>query len=232
MTSILRILAALPLLCAAACAWPADRPYIVANSAAAEDDEEQVWSVENWVRQAGTQRSLTVAPEYAFDPQNSLQVELRRVVDRDSGNGHEIEVEYKRLFNRISRDGYGWGVVATLDLERAQGGPWQRAGVSLSLPLTMQFNEGATVVHLNAGVAKPREHQRVWTGVIAAEHEIWRRTWLFAEAARDREGRLLHGGVRHWIKRERLAVDLAWQRVRSEELRGSGVVLGIAWYDL
>jgi hypothetical protein len=146
MTSIFRILAALPLQCAATCAWPADRPCIVANSAAAEDDEEQVWSVENWVRQAGPQRSLTVVPEYAFDPQNSLQVELRRGVDRDSGSGHEIEVEYKHLFNRISRDGDGWGVVATLDMERAQGGPWQR--------------------------------------------------------------------------------------VRSEELRGSGVVLGIAWYDL
>ena len=31
---------------------------------------------------------------------------------------------------------------------------------------------------------------------------------------------------------ERLAVDLAWQRVRSDELRGSGIVLGLAWYDL
>jgi hypothetical protein len=227
-----RYIALLPLLAAASLAWSADRPYLVTNSGAAEDDEEQVWSVENWYRQAGAQRSLTIAPEYAFNPENSLQVEFRRVVDRDVGNGHEIEVEYKHLFNRISRDGYGWGVVATLDMERAQGGPWQRAGVSLSLPLTMQFNEGASVVHVNVGVAKPRDERRVWTGVVAGEHEVFRRTWLFAEAARDREGHLLHGGVRHWIKRERLAVDLAWQRVRSDELRGSGVVLGIAWYDL
>ena len=63
--------------------------------------------------------------------------------------------------------------------------------------------------------------------MIAAEREVWRRTSLFAEAARDREGRLLHAGVRHWIKRERLAVD-GRQRVRSDELRGSGIVLGLA----
>jgi hypothetical protein len=42
----------------------------------------------------------------------------------------------------------------------------------------------------------------------------------------------VHGGVRYWIKRERLAVDVAWQRLRSDEARGSGLVLGIAWYDL
>ncbi len=67
---------------------------------------------------------------------------------------------------------------------------------------------------------------------LAAEREAWKRTSLFAEVAREAEGRLLHGSVRHWIKRERLAADLAWQRVRSDELRGSGIVLGVAWYHL
>ena len=132
-----RFLALLPLLAAASMAWSADRPYLVTNSGAAEDDEEQLGSVENWARQADAQRTLTVAPEYAFDPQDSLQVEFRRVVDREIGSGHEIEVEYKHLFNRISRDGWGWGVVATLDMERAQGGPWQRhrAGHRLVRPV-------------------------------------------------------------------------------------------------
>lgn len=229
-----RTLLALFLPLAAAVAQAADRPYLFANSAAAEEDEEQVWSVENWYRQAGRQKSLTVAPEYAFDPDTSLQVEMRRMLDRDAGNGHEIEIEAKRLFNRISRDGWGWGVVAAIDMERPKGGPWERAAVSLSLPLTVHIGEGGSegTLHVNAGIAKPREARRVFTGVIAAEREVWKRTSLFAEIAREADGRLLHGGVRHWIKRERLAVDLAWQRVRSDELRGSGIVLGIAWYDL
>lgn len=229
-----RTLLALCFALVAAAAQAADRPYLFANSAAAEEDEEQVWSVENWFRQAGRQKSLTVAPEYAFDPDTSLQVEMRRTLDRDAGNGHEIEIEAKRLFNRISRDGWGWGIVAAIDMERPKGGPWERAAVSLSVPLTVHLGEGGSkgTLHVNAGIAKPREARRVFTGVIAAEREVWKRTSLFAELAREADGRLLHGGVRHWIKRERLAVDLAWQRVRSDELRGSGIVLGIAWYDL
>lgn len=229
-----RTLLALCLAGLATIAQAADRPYLFANSAAAEEDEEQVWSVENWFRQAGRQKSLTVAPEYAFDPDTSLQVEMRRVLDRDAGNGHEIEIEAKRLFNRISHDGWGWGIVAAIDLERPKGGPWERAALSLSVPLTVHVGEGGSdgTLHVNAGIAKPRQARRVFTGVIAAEREVWKRTSLFAELAREVDGRLLHGGVRHWIKRERLAVDLAWQRVRSDELRGSGVVLGIAWYDL
>lgn len=227
------ILCAIVLAFTSVAAHAADRPYVFANSGAAEEDEEQVWSVENWFRKAGRQSSLTVAPEYAFDPDNSLQAEFRRVVDRDSGNGHELEIEFKHLFNRIARDGWGWGVVLALDMERPRGGPWERAALSVSVPFTWQPGEADTsLVHVNLGVAKPRQERRVFTAVIAAEHEIWRRTSLFAEIARDREGTLQHGGIRHWIKRERLAVDLAWQRVRSDEVRGSGVVLGLAWYDL
>lgn len=231
---MLRTLPALCLACAALAAQAADRPYLFANSAAAQEDEEQVWSVENWYRAAGRQKSLTVAPEYAFDADNSLQAEFRRVTRRDDGNGHELEIEFKHLFNRISREGWGWGVVLALDMERPSGGPWERAAMSLSVPLTVQLGEGgsAGTLHLNAGIAKPREARRVFTGVIAGEREVWQRSALFAEIARQAEGTLLHGGVRHWIRRERLALDLAWQRVRYDELRGSGIVLGLAWYDL
>ena len=115
---------------------------------------------------------------------------------------------------------------------RPQGGPWTRSAVSLALPFSLQVAEGSGLLHLNLGVSKPRDERRVFTGALAAEREVFRRTTLFAEWARDEDGRLLHGGVRYWIKRETLAVDLAWQRVRSDDSRGSGVVLGIAWYDL
>ena len=213
-------------------ALAADRPYLVTNSAAAEEDEEQVGSVENWLRRVGTQRSLTVAPEYAFNPQDSLQLELRRSVDREAGNGHEIELEAKHLFNRIARDGWGVGIVAILDYGRPAGGAWQRNSAALSVPFTWQIGEGEGLLHLNLGIAKPRDERRIATGAIAAEREVAPRTTLFAEIARDADGRLVHGGVRYWIKRERLAVDVAWQRLRSDEARGSGLVLGIAWYDL
>lgn len=228
------------LLCAAllaALAGPAraaDRPYLITNSAAAEEDEEQVWAVENWVRHSRRgQRSLTIAPEYAFDPDTSVQVEFRRVLERDEANGHEIEIEFKRLFTRIARDGIGVGAVLTLDTERSSGaGPLKRSATSLFLPITLPLGEGVGQVHLNPALAWPRGESMRTIGAIAAEAELWRRTQWFGEWGRDAEQGLVLTGLRYWIRRERLAVDLAWQREQAEGRVTRGVVFGIAWYDL
>lgn len=210
----------------------ADRPYLVTNSAAAEEDEDNAWSVENWLRRVGTQRSLTIAPEYAYDPQNSVQLELRRQVVRGEDDGHEVEVEFKHLFSRIARDGVGWGVVGIVQFEHPQRGAWRRTSAELSAALTLPFADGEGLAHLNLNLAKPVGERRFAGYALAAEREVAPRTTLFAELTHNADGRLVHGGVRHWIRRERLAVDLAWQRLRSDEIRGSGLVLGIAWYDL
>jgi len=222
------------IVCAAPPAAAADRPFLSVNTAVAEDDEEQVWAIENWVQRIGRVQSLTVAPEYAFDPFNSLQLEMRRVVRRESVSGHELELEYKHLFNNIERDGWGWGVVATVDLERPQAGPWERRAVSLFALVTLKLGEATSdgLLHINPAVIKPRGERRMLAGAVGAEREVGRRTSLFGEIARDDEGRSVQLGLRHWIKRERLAVDIAWQRVRNNEQRGAGVVLGIAWHDL
>ena len=227
------------LLCVALCAAfagparAADRPFLVTNSAAAEEDEEQVWAVETWYRHTHGQRSFTIAPEYSFDPVNSVQMEMRRVLDRDAGNGHELEFEFKHLFTRIARDGIGAGVVLTLDTARRDGhGPLERSASSLFLPLTVPVGEGAGLLHFNAGLTWPHAASMRPVGAIAGEFEVWRRTQWFGEWARDSDGALLLTGLRHWIRRERLAVDLAWQREQGEGRVGRGLVLGIAWYDL
>ena len=66
------------LLCTAA--WPAavqasDRPFLLTSNAAAEEDDDNVWSVETWWQRAGDQRVFNVAPEYAFNPTTSIQFE-------------------------------------------------------------------------------------------------------------------------------------------------------------
>lgn len=230
-----------PAACLAACmvcavppAAAADRPFLSTNTAIAEDDEEQVWAIENWYQRVGRVQSVTVAPEYALDPFNSLQLEMRRVVRRDDISGHELEFEYKHLFNSIERDGWAWGLVATVDFERRQRGPWERRAVSIFVPVTLKLGEATSdgLVHINPAIAKPRGERWVLVGAVGAEREIWRRTTLFGEIARDDEGRFVQLGLRHWIKRERLAVDIAWQRVRNNEQRGTGIGLGIAWHDL
>jgi len=221
-------------ICAVPQARAADRPFLYANTAAAEEDEEQVWAVESWYQRVGHVQALTIAPEYSFDPVNALQLEMRRVVRRGDAGGHELELEYKHLFNRFERDGWGWGVVTSLDLERPQDGPWAQRAVSLFMPVTLKLGEAASegLVHINPALIKPQGERRLFAGSVGAEREVWRRTSLFAEVARDEEGRFAQLGLRHWVQRERLAVDIAWQRLHSDQQRGNGIVLGIAWYDL
>lgn len=210
-----------------------DRPFVFTSSAAAEEDDDEVWSVESVFQRAGPQRELSVAAEYAFNPTNSLQAEFSRLRDRAvNERGWSAEFEYKHLFNHIARDGYGYGVVAAIECERAQRSDWKMAAWSVTLPLSMQFGADGGLLHVNAGLVKPRDAPREWTASAAVEQEVAKRTVLFAEVARLGEGNLVHGGVRYWAQREKLAVDLSLQRVRSDGVNNYGFVIGLGWYDL
>jgi hypothetical protein len=227
-----RCLVALLLACAAAPAF-ADRPFLATDSAAAEEDDDNVWSVESWFERRGNVRTLRIAPEYAFDPTTSVQLTASRSRDRAAREtAHEIEFEVKHLFNHIARDGYGMGVVAALAWDKAGASGWRRSSASLNLPFTWSFAERSASLHLNGGVGKAVGERRAWTRSVALEGQIARRTTLFAELARDGSEKLVHAGVRHWLQREKLAFDLSWQRVRAQEGGAGGVVVGIGFYDL
>ena len=91
-----------------------DRPFQIARSAVLEDEEE-VWSMESWLERRGTVRGLSVEPEYTFSGGFSIQMQLSRYVDRNGDeSGHEAEVEFKKIFNNIERD--GWGLAASMAL--------------------------------------------------------------------------------------------------------------------
>lgn len=214
-----------------------DRPYLATNSAAAEEDDDGVWSVESWITKSGRVRLFNVAPEYAFNPTTSLQLELRRAHNRDAGESVSFaELEFKHLFNHIARDGYGWGAVVSLGAARESGTSWKRDEWGVRVPLTLSLWDGEGLLHLNAGVTKPRDDKREWGGSVALERELWKRTTLFAELAREGEATLWHAGVRHWIKREKIAIDFSLQSVRADAVRDgvreSGAVIGVGWYDL
>jgi len=227
-----RLCTALLWLCGAA-ASANDRPFLAAASAAAEEDDDAVWSVEGTYQRSGTVRSQSLAVEYAFDPVNSLQIEFARSRDRalqstDLATG----IEYKHLFNHIARDGYGWGVIVGLEFARPQAAAWTADAWSVVLPWTLQIGAAQGLLHANLGIVKLRDEQRRWTAALAYEHEVARRTTLFAEAARDGESRLVHGGLRYWVRREKLALDLSLQRSWADGSRRNGFVVGIGFYDL
>lgn len=210
-----------------------DRPYLATHSAAAEEDDDAVWSVESWVQRLGSAQALSLAPEYAFDPTDSLQFEFSGLRERSAGvTAQAIEIEFKHLFNHIDRDGYGWGLVAAQALGRAQGGGWRRGAVTLKLPFTLALGERDGALHLNAGLVNEPDVRRDVLLSAAIEYKVTRRTTLFAEAAREGDATLLHGGVRWWLNKEKFALDLSWQRVGTPGATDTGAVFGLGWYDL
>ncbi len=221
------------MLAASASADAADRPFLATDSAAAEEDDDNVWSAESWFARRGSVRTWSIAAEYAFNPTTSVQLEFARARDRAAHeSAHEIEFELKHLFNHIARDGYGVGVVAALGWDKDGRAGWRRGGLSLNLPFTWAFGESGVALHVNGGVEKAVGERRAWTRRVALEGEVARRTTLFAEFARDGSDTLTHAGVRWWAQREKLALDLSWQRTRSDGGRASGVGLGFGFHDL
>ncbi|HSB99932.1 MAG TPA: hypothetical protein VLE45_08455, partial [Burkholderiaceae bacterium] len=88
------------------------------------------------------------------------------------------------------------------------------------------------LLHLNAGFVKPADEGRLWVSAAALEREVWKRTVLFGELARVGDATFVHGGVRHWIRRERLAIDFSLQRSRVDGAWHTGGTFGVGWYDL
>jgi hypothetical protein len=207
----------------------ADRPFLAVTSAAAEEDDDNVWSVAAGFERARGSRALAFSAEYAFEPTRSIELTVERShPDRSSG----IELEYKHLFNHIARDGYGWGVVLGTGAQRSDGGGWRGGAWSLTLPVSLAFAEGDGALHANAGLTREPREQRQTRVAAGVEFAAWRRVTLFAEAAREGDARFAHAGARWWVQRERVALDLGTTRSREDGVRRSGIALAVAWYDL
>jgi hypothetical protein len=204
-----------------------DRPFMLTASAAAEEDDDQVWALEAGWQRSGSQRRFSLAPEYAFNPTTSVQLEFTR----GSGPGREVEVELKHLFNHIARDGWGWGLHLSLGSERDDDGGWQRQA-TLKVPWTLQWRDGDALLHLNAGLHKQRGERREWVASLAFEHRLPWRSSAFAELGRQEQRTLWQVGVRHWVRRERLAVDFSLQRLSGDDGQVRGASIGVGWYDL
>jgi hypothetical protein len=210
-----------------------DRPFLQTSNAEAEDDDEQTWELESWYARVGSYRVFNLAPEYAFSPYTNLQFKTFTSRDRElTASSRGVETEFKHLFNHIGRDGYGWGVHLSLALGKDNGSSVRQQSFAAKLIGTLPLLGGDAKLHANAGMEKGRDSRREWVGSLAFEHELPWRSTAFVELGREDRETLIHTGVRHWIKRERLAVDLSIQQMRAGGNRESGIVIGIGWYDL
>jgi hypothetical protein len=120
----------------------------------------------------------------------------------------------------------------SLSIGNDNGGSVRQQAAAAKLIGTLPLRDGDASLHANAGKGKERGERREWIGSIAFEHKLPWRSTAFVELGREDRETLLHTGVRHWIKRERLAVDFSVQQLRSGGARENGFVIGIGWYDL
>jgi hypothetical protein len=218
---------------AAAAAHAGDRPFKALATAAAEEDDDRVWSVETTFDRLGSVQSAAVQAEYAFDPVDSVQLGYVHARERRARlDTQALELEGKHLFNHIARDGWGWGVVLSHAFTKAPDEGWRGGNWQLALPLSLQLGASSALVHATLGWEKSRAERSERLLALGAEAEVGKRARLFAEVARAGEVTLANLGLRHWVQRERLALDFSLQRARGGIARDSGVVVGLSWYDL
>lgn len=216
---------------AATAAWCNDRPFQAARTAVMEDDE-YTWSIETWAQRFGRVRALSVEPEYTFGGGFSIQGELTKLKDRDGReSGHEAEVELKQVFNNLERDGWGLAASAAFGREKL-GDEGAVRSVTLKLPFSVALGSSGALLHLNVGTEKSTGQKRQWGSAVAVEHEVYRRTWLIAEFSRTGDEKFAQVGVRHWLRKERLALDFTLQQHRDDGRRASGFIVGLGFYDL
>jgi hypothetical protein len=225
----------------AAAALASDRPYLAATNAVADEDDDNVTALESWIESSQRFREFRFEPEYNFDPRNAVRVELGIARDRrfdPAVRTRGAEVEYKHLFTDLARSGFGSGVIVGVDWDDRSAGDatgdvavhtWALGAVGLvSLRPTPD-----TLVHFNLGAVKETGENPRARWAVAAEHEIVRRTTLFAEVGvTESDARLIHGGVRYWVKRERFAVDFTVGRRHGEPASSTFITIGIAVQDL
>jgi len=139
------------------------------------------------------------------------------------------------VFNNVARDGWGWGLSATLGVERTRrddGNNRSVPSIGIKVPLSIALGDSGGFLHLNAGIGKTRDERRVWTGAVGVERELFKRTLFFAELAREGDTTFAQIGARHWLRRDKLAIDFSLQQQRADGGRASGFVIGLGWYDL
>jgi hypothetical protein len=237
----LALCAALVFCISATPARATDRPYLVLRTAAMEDDEQSWMLAGRWIR-TGADNALQLGLEYGFTRATSMELEWTGERAGGGEHGREAELEFKHLFNDIARDGWGVGLslmlglsrerADTLDEDAAEGPRRGRRGALVQLPLSVSLWEEQGQAHVNLGwQRRPFNGDQ---GFVAAglERRLQGRTWGFTEAVYQPGQHLLHAGIRHWLRRDRLALDVSVQRQQDGEGWRNGVVIGLVAYDL
>jgi hypothetical protein len=216
-----------------------DRPFLRTTSAIVEDDDERVfeWSLShtNGKKERNTQTQLG----YSFSP--TLSVELEWAQARDKVEGLSSREHGLGLWvSWVDPARAGWGLASkfSVERERENGSPWEHPAWKGVLAYSLPLADKSTWLHANWGMrylsseGDARRWNALWS--VAAQTALNRRFELFAELAgnQERSDQLAMAGVRHWIKREKWALDVGLGRQLAEDRKGPFLAVSLSVFDI
>jgi hypothetical protein len=210
-----------------------ERPFVLAGTAIQEDDDERVFELTSWAEKGRGLKALNAELQYSFVPDFSVELgwgrRLLRVEDE-----REAETELEAGLRKVLRDParHGLGVAFTLEVEaqREREG-WRYAATTAMLPLSWQW--GPVWTHLSAGLQHERHEGVQPLAALALLGRVSRSADLFGEwaAVRQRSG-LAQAGLRWWLRRDRVALEISALRRRDGGEHFDALMLGLSLFDL
>ena len=214
-----------------------DRPFLRLDTAKVEDDSDHTLEVSSLLSQTRAQQALQVRLEYNVNPLLAAEMELGQSRERAGpAREHDLELGVRQVLVDHHREGWGLAMRWALDWQRSAPGAWAFEGpVAVAIALLPLADRG-TYLHANLGVSRSQSQDNtraVWG--LGADHVLTRQFTLFGElGGRVLQDRLLHGGVRWWLRHDKVALDVSASRTRTLATGevAQGVHVGLNFFDL
>ena len=211
------------------CARADDRPFLrTTHALASEDDKGWEISVMGVTNRHG--QALSTQIEHDLSATQRLEVEFGHG-PHAQGPEPEQGLRLRSLWRSPAQT--GWGLATKLGIEPGRSGEdtgrrTQAQGVFSWSPAPGRW------VHLNLGWQWRRGTERTSMSALAWHNEWTAQRWFYAEAAGTGDGRdrLLHLGVRHWLRAHRWALDTGVGRQTGQERSGQFVAINLNFFDL
>lgn len=226
-------------LAAIALAGPAqaeDRPFLRLDTALVGDDERTL-EVSTLLSRTRDEHSLRVRLEYNLSPVLAAEMEMGWANERGGpARERNLELGVRQVLVDHHREGWGLAVRWAMEWEKSAAQSWRLDGPVVVAAFVLPLMDKQGRLHANLGASRRNSvgnTRAVWG--VGADVPVARSFALFAEAAgRVTDDRLVHGGLRWWIKPEKLAFDVSLSRTRTLATgdMARGVHVGLNIFDL
>lgn len=212
-------------------------PFLRLGTALVEDDDERNFEMTARLSQTRAERMLEAGVEYNFSPTLDAELQMGWANERgEAGRERDLELSLRHVLVDHNREGWGLALRLALGWEKSAPRSWTFEGPAAVAAFVWPLADKRGNLHANLGASRKRSAgntRAVWG--LGADLAVARSLMLFGElGGRATEDRLVHGGIRWWLRRDQLAFDVSLSRTR-ERATGEGVRgvhFGLSFYDL